>query len=133
MNSRILLVEDEPGLVVTVSDLLGNEGYQVESAVDGESGLAKAATGKFDLVILDVMLPRKTGLEVCRDLRQSGNDTAMPYMAAKHMVKGNKLMVDQKRLQNAPKVPESQLQDTSNTSWQGKADSYWKRHGKMSD
>ncbi|HET9390389.1 MAG TPA: PRC-barrel domain-containing protein [Steroidobacteraceae bacterium] len=64
---------------------------------------------------------------------QSGSDTAMPYMAAKHMVKGNKLMVDQKRLQNAPKVPESQLQDTSNTSWQGKADSYWKRHGKMSD
>jgi len=62
---------------------------------------------------------------------QSGNDTAMPYRAAKHMVKGNKLMVDSMRLQNAPKVPESQLQDTSNTSWQGKADSYWGKRGKQ--
>lgn len=58
MSSRILLVEDEPGLVMTVSDLLASEGYEVDSAADGEAGLAKAASGDFDLVILDVMLPR---------------------------------------------------------------------------
>lgn len=61
---------------------------------------------------------------------QSGSNTAVPYMAARHMVRGNKLTVDPQRLQNAPKVPESQLQDNSNTSWQGKADSYWGKHGK---
>jgi len=49
MSSRILLIEDEPGLVLTVSDLLSNEGYEVETAADGETGLAKAVLGKFNL------------------------------------------------------------------------------------
>jgi len=86
MNSNILLIEDEPGLVVTVSDLLSNEGYHVDSATDGEAGLARAATGRYDLIILDVMLPRKTGLEVCRELRQSGVDTAILMLTAKAQV-----------------------------------------------
>ena len=59
MSSKILLVEDDPGLVITVSDLLSGEGYSVESAGEGESGLAKASTRNFDLIILDVMLPQK--------------------------------------------------------------------------
>jgi two-component system alkaline phosphatase synthesis response regulator PhoP/two-component system response regulator VicR len=70
MNSRILLIEDEPGLVMTVTDLLEAEGYQVEAAGDGEAGLAKASEGGFDAIILDVMLPKKTGYDVCRELRQ---------------------------------------------------------------
>lgn len=61
---------------------------------------------------------------------QSGSDTPIPYRAVKHMVRGNKIVVDAKRLQSAPKVPESQLQDTSNTAWQGKADSYWEKRAK---
>jgi len=69
MNARILLVEDEPGLVMTLSDLLGAEGYEVESATDGPTGLAKAVKEKYDLIVLDVMLPGKSGLELCRDLR----------------------------------------------------------------
>ena len=68
MNSRILLVEDEPGLVLTLSDLLTLEGYDVEVAVDGPSGLAKVLEGRFDLVILDVMLPGKSGFDVCREI-----------------------------------------------------------------
>src|SRR5258707_436621 len=56
MNLRILLVEDEPGLVMTVSDLLAGEDYEVETAGDGDIGLAKAASGKFDLVILEELL-----------------------------------------------------------------------------
>jgi two-component system alkaline phosphatase synthesis response regulator PhoP len=83
MNSRILLVEDEPGLVLTLSDLLSAEGYTVESAMDGLSGLDKAATGQFDLLILDVMLPGKNGLEVCRELRQQGKDVAVLMLTAK--------------------------------------------------
>jgi len=56
MNSRILLIEDEPGLVLTLSDLLAAEGYTVESATDGLSGLAKATRESFDGIILDVIL-----------------------------------------------------------------------------
>lgn len=83
MSSRILLVEDEPGLVLTLSDLLGGEGYEVESALDGPSGLAKAAGGEFDLIILDVMLPGKNGMEVCREVRQQGKDMAILMLTAK--------------------------------------------------
>jgi two-component system alkaline phosphatase synthesis response regulator PhoP len=86
MNSRILLVEDEPGLVLTVSDLLMNEGYDVDTATDGESGLLKATSEAFDLIILDVMMPKRNGLDVCRDLRQRGYDTAILMLTAKTQV-----------------------------------------------
>src|SRR5262249_21160222 len=86
MSSRILLIEDEPGLVLTVSDLLSTEGYEVERAGDGETGFAKAATGRFDLIILDIMLPRKTGFDVCRELRQKGVDVAILMLTAKTQV-----------------------------------------------
>jgi two-component system, OmpR family, alkaline phosphatase synthesis response regulator PhoP len=86
MSSRILLVEDEPGLVVTVSDLLAGEGHQVDTARDGESGLAAAAAGDYDVVILDVMLPRKNGFDVCRELRQQGRDVAILMLTARVQV-----------------------------------------------
>lgn len=86
MSSRILLVEDEPGLQLTVSDLLATEGYQVETASDGEAGITTAATGDFDLVILDVMLPKKSGFEVCRELRQKGVDVTILMLTAKTQV-----------------------------------------------
>lgn len=86
MSSRILLIEDEPGLVVTVSDLLASEGYVVESAADGESGLARAIAGAFDLIVLDVMLPKKMGFDVCRELRQQGIDTAILMLTARTQV-----------------------------------------------
>ena len=83
MSARILLVEDEPGLVLTLSDLLAGEGYEVESATDGPTGLARALAEPFDLVILDVMLPGKNGFEVCRELRQRGRDCAILMLTAK--------------------------------------------------
>jgi two-component system alkaline phosphatase synthesis response regulator PhoP len=83
MSARILLVEDEPGLVMTLSDLLGAEGYEVESATDGLAGLSKAVKEKFDLIVLDVMLPGKSGLEVCRELRQHGSEVAVIMLTAK--------------------------------------------------
>jgi two-component system alkaline phosphatase synthesis response regulator PhoP len=83
MSSRILLVEDEPGLVLTLSDLLAAEGYEVESAVDGPSGLSRAMSDSFDLIVLDIMLPGKNGLEVCRELRQAGKDVAIIMLTAK--------------------------------------------------
>ena len=71
MAKRILLVEDEPGLQLTLSDRLRSEGYTVEAVGNGEEGYARAVEGKFDLIILDVMLPGKNGFDVCRDLRQA--------------------------------------------------------------
>jgi two-component system, OmpR family, alkaline phosphatase synthesis response regulator PhoP len=86
MSSRILLVEDEPGLVLTISDLLASEGYEVTAAGDGETAVAKAADGRFDLIVLDVMLPKKSGFEVCRDVRQRGIDAAILMLTAKTQV-----------------------------------------------
>ena len=86
MSSRILLVEDEPGLSLTITALLEGEGYQVETAADGVTALAKASSGEYDLVILDVMLPEKTGFDVCRELRQKGCDTAILMLTAKTQV-----------------------------------------------
>ena len=86
MSSRILIVEDEPGLVLTISDLLTAEGYEVSTAADGPTGLAMASEQQFALIILDVMLPKKTGFDVCRELRQRGVDSAILMLTAKTQV-----------------------------------------------
>ncbi len=71
MMPKLLLVEDEAGLRLTLSDRLASEGYAVETASDGQSGFERAARGGYDLVVLDVMLPRMNGFDVCRELRRS--------------------------------------------------------------
>ena len=86
MSSRILIVEDEPGLVLTISDLLTAEGYEVSTAADGPAGLAMASERQFAVIILDVMLPKKTGFDVCRELRQRGVDSAILMLTAKSQV-----------------------------------------------
>jgi two-component system alkaline phosphatase synthesis response regulator PhoP len=86
MSSKILLVEDEAGLQLTLSDLLAAEGYEVDAAGDGPSGLAKALQGGFDLIILDVMLPGKSGFDVCKELRQRGVDVAILMLTARTQV-----------------------------------------------
>jgi two-component system, OmpR family, alkaline phosphatase synthesis response regulator PhoP len=83
---RILLVEDEPGLVLTLRDRLTKEGYSVESSPDGESGLERAAGEAFDLVLLDVMLPRLNGFDVLRELRRRGVETPVIILTAKGQV-----------------------------------------------
>ncbi len=83
MNRKILLVEDEPGLVLTLTDRLQDEGYTVEAQGDGNSALARAAGGGFDLILLDVMLPGKSGFDVCRDLRQHGVTTPILMLTAR--------------------------------------------------
>jgi len=67
---RILLVEDEPGLVLTLTDRLVSEGYDAASAVDGPSGLRRAVSEAWDLILLDVMLPGMGGFDVVREIRQ---------------------------------------------------------------
>ncbi len=85
-EGRLLLVEDEPGLQLTLSDRLAAEGYDVETAGDGELGLARALTGAFDLVVLDVMLPKRDGFDVCRTLRQRGITTPILMLTARGQV-----------------------------------------------
>ena len=80
---RILLIEDEPALVTTLSDRLASEGYLVESAADGIAGLERAATGSFDLVLLDVMLPGRDGFDVCRELRRRGSEVPVLMLTAR--------------------------------------------------
>src|SRR5262249_52705801 len=83
MGKRILLVEDEPGLVLTLNDRLTSEGYDVDTERDGEAGLERASNDAFDAIILDVMLPRKNGFDVCRDLRQRGVNTPVLMLTAR--------------------------------------------------
>jgi two-component system, OmpR family, alkaline phosphatase synthesis response regulator PhoP len=80
---RILLVEDEQGLILTLTDRLQSEDFEVDSASDGKLGFEKATVGKYDLIILDVMLPKKNGYDVCRDLRKEGINTPILMLTAK--------------------------------------------------
>jgi two-component system alkaline phosphatase synthesis response regulator PhoP len=83
---RVLLIEDEPGLVLTLSDRLTGEGYDVGVATDGPSGLAMAAQASWDLMLLDVMLPGASGFDVLRDVRRQGIDTPVIMISARGQV-----------------------------------------------
>jgi two-component system, OmpR family, alkaline phosphatase synthesis response regulator PhoP len=83
---RLLLVEDEPGLVLTLTDRLVREGYSVETSADGESGLERASGEAFDLVLLDVMLPRLNGFDVLKELRKRGVETPVIMLTARGQV-----------------------------------------------
>ncbi len=80
---RILVIEDEPQMLLGLRDNLELEGYEVATAADGEEGLAKATTFQPDLVLLDVMLPRKHGFDVCRELRARSNTTPIVMLTAR--------------------------------------------------
>jgi DNA-binding response OmpR family regulator len=83
MATRILVVEDEPAIALGLQDDLTMEGYEVEVASDGDAAAQRALEGAFDLVILDVMLPRKDGFEICRALRRAGRRTPVILLTAR--------------------------------------------------
>jgi two-component system alkaline phosphatase synthesis response regulator PhoP len=83
MNESILLVEDEEALRMTLTDRLKSEGYLIDCAADGQKGLEKATSSPFDLIILDVMLPRRNGFDICRDIRQAGVATPVLLLTAR--------------------------------------------------
>lgn len=80
---RILVVEDEPAIAFGLQLDLKTEGYEVETAADAESALQRARAEAFDLILLDVMLPRKDGFEVCRELRRGGSKARIILLTAK--------------------------------------------------
>ena len=81
--SNILIIEDEPAMQLGLKDNLELESYQVEITSDGEAGLAKLKTGDYDLVLLDVMLPKLSGFDVCRSARKAGIQTPIILLTAK--------------------------------------------------
>ncbi len=81
--ARILVAEDEPGIALGLKNELTIEGYEVELARDGQTAWERARDGGFDLILLDVMMPRKDGYTVCRELRQAGNRTPILMLTAK--------------------------------------------------
>jgi DNA-binding response OmpR family regulator len=81
--SRILIVEDEQDLAIGLADDLRVEGYDVEVASDGETAARRAREGNWNLILLDIMLPRKDGLEVCRELRRAGIGIPIIMVTAK--------------------------------------------------
>ena len=86
MTPRVLVVEDEAGLRLTLGDRLTSEGYAVDTASDGESGLERASAGAHDVIVLDVMLPKINGFDVCKELRRRGVDTPILMLTARGQV-----------------------------------------------
>jgi two-component system response regulator RegX3 len=82
VSGRILLVDDEPAIVDAVSYALEGEGFEVESRSDGEAALSAALGERFDLVLLDLMIPKLSGTEVCRRLRAE-SDVPIVMLTAK--------------------------------------------------
>jgi DNA-binding response OmpR family regulator len=83
---HILLIEDEPGLVLTISDRLTAEGYQCDTERNGKIGFEKAKNGSWDLLLLDVMLPEKNGFDICRDLRAQGFGAPILMLTARSQI-----------------------------------------------
>jgi len=95
---RILVVEDEEAIRAGLMDVLVFHGYQVDSAATGPEGLQKAQTGKFDLILLDIMLPGMDGYEICDRIRTEDRDQAIIMLTAKtsdeEIIEGLKLGAD---------------------------------------
>ena len=81
--TRILVVEDDPAISVALEDDLVLEGYAVEVVRDGEAASTRAREAAFDLIVLDVMLPKKDGFDVCRELRRAGVDSMILLLTAR--------------------------------------------------
>lgn len=83
MKYNILLVEDEEGLIITLGDRLRSEGYYLDVEKDGENGYQTAILKSYDIILLDIMLPRKGGYDILRDLRQHGVSCPVIMLSAK--------------------------------------------------
>ncbi len=80
---KILIVEDEENMVRGLKDNLEFDGYETDIAMDGKTGLQKATTIKYDLILLDIMLPEISGLEICRAVRRNSIETPIILLTAK--------------------------------------------------
>jgi DNA-binding response OmpR family regulator len=95
---KILIIEDDRAILKALESNLRSEGYEVETATDGQTGLDRARDPSQDLILLDLMLPRMPGEEICRTLRREGLTTPVLFLTAKneeeHRVAGFELGAD---------------------------------------
>lgn len=80
---KILIIEDEQSILKLLSYNIEREGYEVESSMDGQEGLDMALTNNYDMILLDLMLPNKDGMEICREIRQEKIETPIIMLTAK--------------------------------------------------
>ena len=80
---KILVIEDDENLSRAVVDLLHDDGFEVEQRFDGEAGFAEAMKGHYQVIVLDIMLPKRNGFSVCQDLRTAGIETPLLMLTAK--------------------------------------------------
>ncbi|MDJ0627097.1 MAG: response regulator [Rhodobacter sp.] len=80
MGKRVLLIEDEPNIIQAISFILSRDGWTVDSHADGKTAMAEIARRGPDLVILDVMLPNRSGLDILQDLRADPATEALPVL-----------------------------------------------------
>lgn len=83
---HVLVVEDEPKIAAFIARGLGEEGYAVDAAYDGDEALTRLAVEQYDIIILDLLLPRRNGFEVCRELRRQGIVTPVLMLTARSQV-----------------------------------------------
>ena len=81
--AKVLIIEDEPNMVLGLKDSCEYEGYEVSVARDGKEGLEKALTERPDIILLDLMLPLMSGIDVCRTLRKRGSETPILMLTAR--------------------------------------------------
>lgn len=92
---NVLVVEDEKRLAAALKQILEQAGYHVDAVFDGQSGLDYAESGLYDVIILDVMLPRMDGFEVIRRLRRGGNSTPVLFLTARSQLSDKVTGLDQ--------------------------------------
>lgn len=80
MGKRVLLIEDEPNIIEAIRYVLSRDGFVVDTHSDGATALAEIAHRSPDMVILDVMLPNKSGFDILRDLRAGGENRDLPVL-----------------------------------------------------
>lgn len=90
--NRILIIEDDKAILMGLKDDLEYEGYKVSTALNGKEGLKKAMEGKFQLIILDILLPGLNGFEVCKKLREAGVGTPILMLTAAKTEEMDKVM-----------------------------------------
>ena len=83
MSKKLLVVEDDKHISFIITENAKAEGYECEAAFDGENGLNKALNNQYDLIILDLMLPKMNGFEICKNVRGAGNATPIIIVTAR--------------------------------------------------
>ncbi|AKS45744.1 Response regulator receiver domain-containing protein [Octadecabacter temperatus] len=96
MGQRVLLIEDEPNIIEAVSYILSKDGWTVHTHSDGETAMEKVMQGVPDLIILDVMLPGRSGYDILRDLKAQETTADVPVMmlTARGQAKDREMAID---------------------------------------